>query len=172
MPTKALLAYRESVCALAGPVAEAKYSRTVFDFSEAAEDEVFANDGSIVASQDAPGTDIHTVKTFAEAMHRRSPLVSRLIRKWTTFTIELIEIPKVWNCIEELAEILLRQGTVRAGRRLNAIVESIFDSANKLPKWSQRDDALRNQQRALSGSVCFGFYSHSCQRRSFPSLKS
>jgi hypothetical protein len=38
MRLKAPLAYVEAVCALAGPVAEAKYSQTGFDFAESAEE--------------------------------------------------------------------------------------------------------------------------------------
>ncbi len=142
MPYRARLAYLEAICSLAGPVAEAKYSQTVFDFTEAALDEVFDKDGLIVANQDAPGTDLHKVKTFAEAVQRRSFPVRGLIHKWTNLSKELIDLPIVWDSMERFAGILLREGTVPAGDLLDSSFEAIFGASQRLPKWQRRSNRL------------------------------
>jgi hypothetical protein len=127
----------EAICSLAGPVAETKFVGEEFDLAEAADQICIMEDETGESEIDAPGSDLYKVVELARLVERRFHPERRQVGAWVKLTVELMDIEKVWNCVDAFARHLLKVDRVERAQ-LDDWFRPILGLAFELPKWRRR----------------------------------
>ena len=84
------------------------------------------------------GTDLFDAKRVADMMARPGMSATRVLAQAEKWTIEMLALPDVRKCIEELANRLLEHGTIDDLDEIMDACAGIFNAWEKLPKWRRR----------------------------------
>ncbi len=83
------------------------------------------------------GSDLFHAAYISKIMARKGMSQNRILQLAEKWTIEMMALPKVWECTEQLAAALLEKGTVRRSG-IFKICEGILDMALSQPLWKRR----------------------------------
>ena len=85
-----------------------------------------------------PGTDLYCADKMAHTLARRNLPASRILSLAYRLTEEMLDLPPVWKAVKILAALLLTNGKVKQGPKLQEIFGPIMDLSMRLPKWRDR----------------------------------
>jgi hypothetical protein len=98
------------------------------------------------------GTDFFRAARIAEIMARPGVPAHRVLRLAASWTVEMLDVPEVWETVEQLASVLIVRGEIADPDELFGACEAIRNMAFRLPKWRRRlrlrHDARRSSEVA------------------------
>ena len=118
-------------------VSECTNGSEEFDLAEAADQICIMEDETGESEIDAPGSDLYKVVELARLVERRFHPERRQVGAWVKLTVELMDIEKVWNCVDAFARHLLKVDRVERAQ-LDDWFRPILGLAFELPKWRRR----------------------------------
>jgi len=87
---------------------------------------------------DDEGSDFFRALKIAGIMKRPFMPVSRIINLSDKWTLEMLNIPAVWNKVETVAAKLIKQGEIKEDELDDLLFDKSFPTCYHLPKWRRR----------------------------------
>jgi hypothetical protein len=89
-------------------------------------------------ARNEPGNDLFWADKMANLLARRNMSANRILKLTYRLTEEMLDLPPVWKAVKTLAALLLTNGKVKQGPKLQEIFGPIMDLSMRLPKWRDR----------------------------------
>jgi hypothetical protein len=106
------------------------------------------DDDALWLEGEQEGTDLFRALRVAEIMARPGMPARRVLALAEKWTVEMLALPDVWECVETLAGVLLERGTIEDPAEIMAACEPILDMGLTLPKWRRRLTVTKAEQTA------------------------
>ncbi len=129
MPVKQSVGWMVLLRSLGGRGAEKRF------VGEDYEEEIADSDSDEL---DEEGTDLYRAYAVARIMsYPRMPYwrILTLAERWT---IEMFDLPEVWDTVEKFAQLLLERGVIEDLDLIDSNFRGILDMWRKLPRWKRR----------------------------------
>ena len=99
---------------------------------------------------DTEGTDLFRAKRVADCMARRHVSAGRILSLAEKWTMEMLALPEVWAVVQNVAELLLDQGTIELTDENYYVFQPIMFRSSKLSQWKHRLHSSQAELRKLA----------------------
>lgn len=143
--------FQAMVCDLAGCCAQHRSRGLLFAHSDWSDYGDYPCEPRCDHDPDTPScpADMMSVRRVADLLANKTWPNMRIIYKAIELTEEILEIPEVWCCVENVADMFLEYGSLDSSR-VKPLYEPICGLAWRLPKWRRRFSAMLREMPFLA----------------------